>query len=196
MQSSWQKFHDEKLKEVAENSKVVLDVGGGNRFQKGMQEYKKLFKKHDYKTLDCVADYKPDILGDIKDIPLENESVDAIICRAVLEHVDDPFKAISEMHRILKPNGKCLTSLPFLYPYHAEKGYYGDYFRFTKDGARLLFKSFSKVEIKNIRGIAETLVMLFPNKFLRKILIPSARFLDNLKPSKNQTSGFVIYCVK
>lgn len=192
----WEKFHEEKLKEIASKSKIILDVGGGKRFQKGMQKYQELFKNHDYKTLDCVADYQPDILGDIKNIPLKNESVDAIICRAVLEHVDDPFQAVAEMHRILKPDGQCLISLPFLYPYHAEKGFYGDYFRYTKDGVKLLFKDFSKTEICNIRGLAETVVILLPSKFLRKILMPLARFLDKLKPSKNQTSGFVIYCVK
>jgi SAM-dependent methyltransferase len=196
MNSSWQNFHDQKIKEIAQNSKVILDVGGGKRFQKGMQEYEELFKNHDYKTLDCVADYSPDILGDIKDIPLKDESADAIICRAVLEHVDDPFKAVSEMYRILRPSGACLTSLPFLYPYHAEKGYYGDFYRYTNDGVKYLFRNFSKIEICNIRGIAETLVILLPNKFLRKILTPLARFLDKLKPSKNQTSGFIIYCVK
>ncbi len=194
--TNWENFFDEKIKEIAKESKIILDVGGGHRFQKGMKKYQELFKNHDYKTLDCVEDYKPDILGDIKNIPLADETVDAIICRAVLEHVDDPFKAVAEIYRILKPAGQCLISLPFLYPYHAEKGYYGDFYRYTADGVKYLFRNFAKIEICNIRGIAETLINLLPNKFLRKILIPPARFLDRLRPSKNQTSGFVVYCIK
>ena len=162
----WQKFWDEKIKDIAKTSKVVLDVGGSKRFQKGMKEYKDLFSNHDYKTLDIVAEYKPDIIGDIKNIPLPDESVDAVICRAVLEHIDEPFKAVAEMNRILKPGGKCLVSLPFLYPYHAEVGYYGDFYRFTQDGIKYMFRNFSKIEVCKIRGIFGTLVNLLPVKFL------------------------------
>ncbi|RJQ31651.1 class I SAM-dependent methyltransferase [Candidatus Parcubacteria bacterium] len=192
----WAKFWEEKIQEIAENSKVVLDVGGGKRFQKGMKEYEKLFKDIDYKTLDNVQDYSPDILGDIKNIPLPDESFDAVICRAVLEHIDDPFKAVSEIRRILKPGGRCLVSLPFLYPYHAEKGYYGDYYRFTGDGVKYLFKDFSKIEICKVRGFFETMTNLFPVNLYRKIFSPCARLLDKIWPSKNQTSGFNVFLTK
>ena len=67
----WEKFWEEKINDIAKNSKIVLDVGGGKKFQKGMEKYKDLFKDHDYKTLDNVKDYNPDILGDIKQIPLD-----------------------------------------------------------------------------------------------------------------------------
>jgi len=192
----WIKFWDEKIKDIAKTSGSILDVGGGRRFQKGMKEYEEIFKDKDYKTLDSVSEYKPDIVGDIKNIPLEDSSVDAVICRAVLEHIDDPFKAVSEIYRILKPNGKCLVSLPFLYPYHAEKGYYGDFYRFTADGAKYMFKDFSKIEIENIRGFFETLTNLLPIKFVRTMINPIARFFDKILKSKNQTSGFVIYLQK
>jgi len=192
----WIKFWDEKIKLIAKDSNSILDVGGGNRFQKGMKEYEEIFQGKDYKTLDTVSEYKPDIVGDIKNIPLDDSSVDAVICRAVLEHIDDPFKAVSEIYRVLKPNGKCLVSLPFLYPYHAEKGYYGDYYRFTKEGAKHMFKKFSAIEIKNIRGLFETLVNLIPIKIYRKVFSPLARIIDSIFKSKNQTSGFVIYLEK
>lgn len=192
----WKKFWSQKISEIAKTSKVVLDVGGGNRFQKGMKEYEILFKDCDYKTLDSVPDYKPDIIGDIKAIPLDDNSVDAVICRAVLEHIDDPFKAVAEIYRILRPEGKCLVSLPFLYPYHAEKGYYGDFYRFSEDGVKYMFRNFSSIEISKIRGIFETLVNLLPIGFIRKIGRPIARLLDNFFPSKNQTSGYNVYLIK
>ena len=62
----WKDFFDQKIKDIALNSRVVLDVGGGRKFGKGMGEYAALFVNHDYKTLDNVRDYSPDILGDIK----------------------------------------------------------------------------------------------------------------------------------
>lgn len=192
----WKVFFDEKIAEIAKTSPVVLDVGGGRKFHKGMGEYAELFANHDYKTLDNVSDYHPDILGDIKDIPLADNSVDAIICRAVLEHVDDPFKAVAEMYRVLKPGGRCLVSLPFLYPYHAEKGYYGDFYRYTADGVRYMFRNFSRIEIINIRGLAETVTNLFPFRPLRRTLAPLARILDNIFISRNQTAGYNIYLIK
>ncbi len=89
-------------------------------------------------------DYNPDIIGDIHNLPFADNSIEAIVCLAVLEHVENPFKACAEIHRVLKPGGFCLITLPFLYYYHAEKGYYKDYWRFTKDAVELLFQDFSK----------------------------------------------------
>ena len=192
----WKKFFDEKIKEIAKNSQVILDVGGGRKFGKGMGEYAPLFKNHDYKTLDNVSEYQPDILGDIKAIPLADNSVDAVICRAVLEHIDDPFKAVAEMHRVLKTGGRCLVSLPFLYPYHAEKGYYGDFYRYTADGVKYMFHNFSQMEMIKIRGLVETMVNLLPIKFLRRALAPLARVFDNFFPARSQTSGYNVYLIK
>lgn len=43
--------------------------------------------------------------GSILDINIEDNSFDFAIIRLVLEHLDDPKKAIKEVKRILKPNG-------------------------------------------------------------------------------------------
>ena len=67
-----------------------------------MLEY---IKRVDYKILDKVADYSPDIVGDIHELPLEDNSVDAILCSAVLEHVEEPQRAVKEMYRVLKKGG-------------------------------------------------------------------------------------------
>jgi len=57
----------------------------------------------DYKILDQVGDYCPDIVGDIHNLPFLDNSQEAIICIAVLEHVENPIKAMEEMYRTLKP---------------------------------------------------------------------------------------------
>ncbi|MFA6215757.1 MAG: class I SAM-dependent methyltransferase [Patescibacteria group bacterium] len=192
----WKIFWDEKIKEIADNSKIILDVGGGKRFQKGMEEYEAWFKNCDYKTMDNVVDYRPDILGDIRNMPLSDSSIDAVICRAVLEHVDDPFKAVAEIYRVLKPGGRCLVSLPFLYPYHAEVGYYGDYYRFTADGVKYLFRNFSGIQICKVRGLFGVQANLLPIKFLRRFTVPLAELLDKFFISSNQTSGYNVYLIK
>ena len=46
-----------------------------------------------------------DMHFDIQNIPLEDNSFDAIICNHIMEHVEDDRKAMRELYRIMKPNG-------------------------------------------------------------------------------------------
>lgn len=193
--TEWEKFFDQKIREIAQEQ-VILDVGGGRKFQKEMAKYQNLFKNCDYKTLDNIAEYQPDILGDIANIPVGDNKIEAIICKAVLEHVQEPFKAASEIYRVLKPGGKCLGYIPFLYPIHAEVGKYGDYWRFTEQGLKYLFRNFSQVEIQPVRGSLETMIYLLPVSILRKSLSPLVRIFDNIFKTKGQPSGYYFFLIK
>ena len=53
-----------------------------------------------------------DIHGTADDIPLEDDSVDTILCTQVLEHVKRPWIAISEMHRVLRTDGALILTVP------------------------------------------------------------------------------------
>jgi len=53
---------------------------------------------------------------DIHAIPFEDNAIDIIFCNHVLEHVDDDRKALSEIHRVLKPGGWAILQVPFFYP--------------------------------------------------------------------------------
>lgn len=193
--TSWEKFYDDKLKLIA-NCQSILDVGGGIKFGKYLEKYKNLFGDNEYIVLDKEPKYKPDVIGDIHDLPFEDERFAAVHCNAVLEHVENPIKAVAEMHRVLKPGGQVLVYVPFLYPYHAEKGVYKDFYRYTKDGLGYLFRNFSNVEINPVRGFFETWLYFLPK--VNKILAPRlGRFLDKLvKQSGNQASGYQVYAVK
>lgn len=193
--TAWDKFFDEKIREISKEN-YVLDVGGGTKFGKGMKEYEPLFAGKKYITMDKEPTYQPDVVGDIHNIPLESNSVDAVICKAVLEHVEDPPKAIAEVHRILKPAGKALFYVPFLYPYHAKKGVYKDFYRFSKDGIEYLFRNFSKLEYIRVRDFFEMWFNLLPRPFNQPARI-FGRLLDKLISSGgNQTSGFNIFAIK
>jgi SAM-dependent methyltransferase/uncharacterized protein YbaR (Trm112 family) len=79
-----------------------------------------------------------DVVADAHFLPYADESVDAIFCEAVLEHLYDPGRAVSEMYRVLKAGGKLLAITPFLQPYH---GYPHHYQNFTLRGHMQLFIS-------------------------------------------------------
>jgi SAM-dependent methyltransferase len=49
---------------------------------------------------------------DITALDCEAESFDAVYCSHVLEHVPDDRKAMSEIHRVLRPGGWALVQVP------------------------------------------------------------------------------------
>ena len=198
-------FFKEALTRIGRDAKMVIDIGGalriskerGDRYDSSHDWMRELFINTEYKILDPTSTYHPDIIGDIHALPFENNSQDAIVCVSVLEHIENPIKACAELYRVLRPGGYLLAYVPFLYYYHAEREYYKDYWRFTEDTLRMLFKDFSEMKIETVRGAIETLVMFFP--FGRHTLVSlPARFLDKVfnKEHSKQTSGFNVFLVK
>lgn len=56
-------------------------------------------------------------VGSVEDMPYSDGYFDKIVCSSSLEHFKDDIKALKEMHRVLKPNGRVvLTSDSFTYP--------------------------------------------------------------------------------
>jgi SAM-dependent methyltransferase len=195
---NYQTFIDLKIKEISKE-KIILDVGGGNPFTKWLANYKDLFEHADYKTMDYDASTGADIVGDIHNIPLPTGSIDAVICHSVLEHVHNPTKAMEEIYRVLKPGGKVFLHVPSIYPYHARKGHYGDYWRFFDDTLLLLFKDFKAVEIVKRGGYFKAIFFFMPMQHkLRFIIDPVASFLDRLfkTEKKTTTSGYYVYAIK
>jgi len=198
-------FYKEKLRNMFTDGKTIIDIGGGlrilrdrgNWFSKNNAWIEPLLKNVEYKIMDPMDTYNPDIMGDIHKMPFTNESQDAIVCLSVLEHVEDPIRAAQELYRVLKPGGQLFVYVPFLYYYHAEKGYYGDFWRFTEDSLRVMFKNFSQFEIRRARGAIETWLKLSPlGRF--NIILRFSRLLDKItgKDRSNQTSGFYVFLVK
>jgi len=201
----WDIFRKEKLIRIFSEKPTVIDIGGGLR---ASREKGNVYEEKNawltpylegirYLVLDPVPDYHPDIVGDIHKLPFPDNSQDAYVCIAVLEHVHDPIRAFEEMHRTLKPGGYLFLYVPFLYPYHPYPGYYGDFWRFTDDTLRRLCEPFSFSELQNVRGALETLVYLSPLRALPGIQ-GLARFLDRMfgKTASRQTSGYYVFAQK
>ncbi|HEX6143395.1 MAG TPA: class I SAM-dependent methyltransferase [Geminicoccaceae bacterium] len=51
-------------------------------------------------------------LGDVTALPMPDASFDAVLCIHVLEHVADDRGAISEIHRVLRPGGFAIITVP------------------------------------------------------------------------------------
>lgn len=203
--TKWDTFFYEKIKKILLEKNSVLDFGGGlrvlkdrgDRFEKSNNWMLPYIDNIDYKIIDLFPNNNPDIIGDIHDVPLKDESQDAIICMSVLEHVENPIKACKELYRILRPGGYCFVYVPFLYYYHSEGVHYGDYWRFTHDTIALLFKDFSNSEIQNLRGALETWLYISPLGRITPLVL-LFRFMDGIfgKRNSNQTSGYYIFLVK
>ena len=200
--NEWNNFFREKAKKIFEEKSEVIDIGGtlgldgskSNRLKGQNQWLQEYLPQVSYKVLDKVGDFQPDIVGDIHDLPFADNSVDAIICSSVLEHVENPIRAVEEIYRVLKPGGYAYFYAPFIFYYHAEPGYYKDFYRFTYDGWGHLTRQFSSQEIAPVHGPFATMINLIPF-FSDRVewLHPLDRWL---RPNSKQASGYNVFCVK
>ena len=78
-----------------------------------------------------------DIVCDAHELCYQDNSVDAIHCDAVLEHLHHPATAVKEMHRVLKKGGRIMSVVPFMQSYH---GYPHHYQNYTITGHELIYR--------------------------------------------------------
>lgn len=129
----------------------LLDIGCGEK------PYKRMFSPYvtDHVGLDHVGTLHDraeiDLCGTAYEIPVEDESYDTILCSAVLEHLEEPGRAISEMRRVLKGNGIVILTAPLFWHLHEEPR---DFYRYTKYGLKYLFEKagFEIVELHSLSG--------------------------------------------
>lgn len=112
-------------------------LGSGTIYELGAPTdyYKKFVHlEQSYVITDYGSNTSLDV--DMTDMPFEDNSIDAFFSAFALEHVKDYKKAISEIKRTLKKEGRLMLVVPFLYYYH---GAPSDYIRFTDSYLKELF---------------------------------------------------------
>lgn len=67
-------------------------------------------KENGFDEIYCVEDFCT------QKFPLEDESVDFVLCKDVFEHLLDPLHLLSEIRRFLKTEGYLLTLVPNHFP--------------------------------------------------------------------------------
>jgi SAM-dependent methyltransferase len=131
---------------ASENDKadiMLLDVAPQDH--NGAKEFFKMAKIF---TLDIDVHSEADFIADLCEDNSEkipSNYFDIIICTEVLEHTLNPFNAVKELHRILKPGGKIYVSTPFNFRIH---GPLPDCWRFTVYGLKSLFSGFETVDVE------------------------------------------------
>jgi ubiquinone/menaquinone biosynthesis C-methylase UbiE len=97
----------------------ILDVGCGN----GWSTY--LFRKEGHEAIgtdlpvgpleaQTVDETLPYVAADVQQLPFDDRTFDAVAMHAVLEHVPDPERALTESLRVLRPGGRLVVVGPHL----------------------------------------------------------------------------------
>jgi ubiquinone/menaquinone biosynthesis C-methylase UbiE len=97
------------------NPGSVLEIGVGN---KTLANY---LKEHNVPIKTCDFDEKlnPDFVGDIRDLPIKDESFDVVCAFQIIEHIpfEEVGKALDELARVSKKH--VIVSVPYT-PVHFE----------------------------------------------------------------------------
>ena len=156
------RIHDRNFRELASQHLRgrLVDIGCGSKPYKSLLA--PYISEHVGVDVESTAHgtSEIDIFSDAYKIPLESGSFDSAVCTAVLEHLEEPEQALRECHRILKPGGVAIYSVPFIWHLHEEPR---DFYRYSKYGLEYLFGKvgFEILDIQALSGFWVTFGQLF-----------------------------------
>ncbi len=151
----WLRSEAERLR-TSDTTVRVLDVGCG------VKPYLPFFASvaSEYVGVDVVETPEADVVGFVEDLPLDDGIFDLVLCTQVLEHCEDPAKAVKELRRVTAPGGRVLASTHGVQVYHPSPH---DYWRWTHEGLAKLFADngdWESVRVEAAAGTASTMGML------------------------------------
>lgn len=124
----------------------VLDLGCGPRDQWTPINY----LGYKYVGVD-YSNENADLLADAHAIPFKDSTFDCVLSYAVLEHLHNPFIAVHEIERVLKPTGIYIGTVSQGEPFH------GSYFHHTSWGLISLISTIPNLELVRIWSSSDTL---------------------------------------
>ncbi len=143
-------------------------------------------------TIDFARIGDTNVVADIHNIPLKDETIDCLFCTGTLEHVHNPEIVLKEIFRVLKIDGTIYIDVPFMQCYHPDPV---DYWRFTIKGIELICtrNGFTKIETGVNIGSASSVTWIlmafshtiFSNRIINKLfstifsmLVSPIKYLD------------------
>lgn len=144
----------------------LLDVGCGTK------PYRSLFEVSEYVGLEIdspVARQRgvADVFYAGREFPFESASFDTVLCNQVLEHVFNPDEFLREIERVLRPGGKLLLTVPFVWDEHEQPW---DYARYSSFGLKALLEK-NGLRVVSHRKLRADVSVLFQlaNAYLYKL---------------------------
>ncbi len=159
-----------------ESNHVVLDYGSGDRpYEELLLTRFGEYISADYEQANKSHTKQPDVFIDESSIQIEDESVDCVILTEVLEHIYQPKQVLGEIHRVLRPGGHLLGTVPFAI-YEHEAPY--DYHRYTYYCLDRMFREagFEVVKLEYVGDLLGVFVislvqiLLFAASLTRRVL--------------------------
>jgi SAM-dependent methyltransferase len=145
-------FIHNAAKSAKERGGRCLNIGAGGEINKILQHY-----DLDIVSVDIDPARNPDLVMDACSLAFEDETFDTVFLFEVLEHVPEPNRAVADINRVLKREGKLFCSTPFVFGIHDAPH---DYYRYTKYGLAYLFRSFDNLKITERNSYYETVCVL------------------------------------
>lgn len=150
----------------------LLDVGCGQK------PYKKiLMNVTEYIGMDIEnpghdhSEEDIDVFYDGKTFPFPDGSFDSVLTNQVFEHVFNPTEFMSEINRVLKPNGHLLLTVPFVWDEHEQPFDFGRYSSFgikhVLEQNRFVVLEYNK-SCKGIKAVMQLVILNIYKKFYSK----------------------------
>ena len=102
----------------------------------------------DYYSSDFDGQFESDYKFDITSISQPSQSFDVILCYHILEHIQEDIRAMEELFRVLKANGRVYIQTPF-----KEGKIYENNLLKSREQRRLAFGQEDHVRIYSLKGL-------------------------------------------
>jgi SAM-dependent methyltransferase len=185
---------------------VVGNIGAGGKIEADLRK-QAVESRFSVISLDIDPSRNPDVVLDITSPNLPENSFDVIVMAEVLEHVADPHAAVKGIRYLLKPGGKLILTVPFIFPIH-DRPY--DYFRYTRFGLEHLFGEMQELEVRQRNSWAEAISVLMARLIMERsisarlaspfavvlalLMVPLALFLGTIIKTDFITTGYLLTC--
>jgi ubiquinone/menaquinone biosynthesis C-methylase UbiE len=148
-----------------------------------------------------------DIVCDINAIPEPDASFDAVMCIEVFEHLPEPFSALQEFTRLLKPGGTLIITAPFcalthFSPYFYYTGFSRNFYEYwlKKLGYEILeleyngnYFEYLAQELLRLPTVGEKYASESPGWLQRKAIKSVLRLLERLRRNDSGSSELLAY---